>query len=256
MTLLWQGRGVVAISVAVTVLIAALSIVMPGPALLDDDGAINLIGAIWQGGLFVIYAIPLIPVAYGAHIAVLRGEVGFAALQSQGWTGMMRFGRAMIFAAVMLAMLINLYQLVFVQDLLLMTAGRIDAARAVRLILGGAVAFLVLAIVVLFGTWGAMSLQVGQVGQVKVGDVLAIGRENFCFLAWRITAVVLVLPVLSALVLPMMGQVVAVMVALGMPADPAFLIVRSAFSGLIACFAVILISVTFCRAWLRSVNAS
>ncbi|WP_350041535.1 hypothetical protein [Thalassospira sp.] len=253
MTLLWQGRGVVAISVAVTVLIAVLSIVMPGPALLNDDGAISLIGAIWQGGLFVIYAVPLIPVAYGAHIAVLRGEAGLAALQSQGWTGMMRFGRGMIFAAVMLAILVTLYQLVFVQDLLLMSAGRMDGARTVRLIFGGAVAFLVLAIVVLFGTRGAMSVQVGQ---ARGRDVIAIGRKNFWFMAWRITAVVLVLPVLSALVLPMMGQVVAIMAALGMPADPAFLIVRSAFSGLIACFAVILISVTFCRAWLRSANAS
>lgn len=248
MALMWQGRGIVAISVLLTVLISGLSSVAPGPQLLDADGAPNLPGAIWQVMGWMIYAIPLIPVAYSAHIAVLQGEVGFEALRSQGLPHFLRFGSAMMAAALVVAVLVTLYQLVFVSDLLLMSTGRVDASVALRLGAGAVMALLVFTLFVLLGPLGAMSLQAGQ---ARFGDVLAVGRRCFFYLFVRLLAVVLFLPILSALVLPVMGQVVAILVAFGMPADPAFLIVSAAFSALIGCFAVVLVSVIFCRAWLR-----
>jgi len=247
MTLMWQGRGIVALSLLLTVLIGGLSSVAPGPQLLDADGAPNLPGAIWQVMGWMIYAIPLIPVAYSAHIAVLQGEVGFEALRSQGLSHFLRFGSAMMAAA--LAVLVTLYQLVFVSDLLLMSAGRVDASAALRLGMGAVAAFLVFALFVLLGAWGAMMVQAGQ---ARFGDVLAVGRQCFFYLFVRLLAVVLFLPILSALVLPVMGQVVAILVAIGIPADPAFLIVSAAFSALIGCFAIVLVSVIFCRAWLQA----
>ncbi|KZC99904.1 hypothetical protein TH47_18085 [Thalassospira sp. MCCC 1A02803] len=246
MALMWQGRGIVAISVLLTVLISGLGSVMPGPALLDAEGATNLMGTIWQVIWFAIYAIPLIPVAYVSHIAVLRGEVGFAAMRVQGLAGLLRFARGMMAAALVVAVLGTLYQLVFVSDLLLMSAGRVDASAALRLGVGAVTALLVFALFLLLGAWGAMIVQAGQ---ARFGDVLAVGRRCFFYLLVRLLAVVLFLPILSALVLPVMGQVVAILVAIGIPADPAFLIVSAAFSALIGCFAIVLISVTFCRAW-------
>ena len=249
MALMWQGRGIIAISVLLTVLISGLGFVMPGPALLDAEGSPSLIGAIWQVIWFAIYAIPLIPVAYVSHIAVLRGEVGFAAMRMQDLAGLLHFARGMMTAALVVAVLATLYQLVFVSDLLLMSTGRVDASAALRLGVGAVAAFLVFALFVLLGAWGAMSLQTGQ---ARFGDVLAVGRRCFFYLFVRLLAVVLFLPILSALVLPVMGQVVAILVAFGIPADPAFLIVSAAFSALIGCFAVVLVSVIFCRAWLRA----
>jgi hypothetical protein len=249
MSLMWQGRGIIAISVLLMVLIGGLGVVMPGPGLLDADGAPNLTGAIWQVMRLVIYAMPLIPVAYSTHIAVLRDEVGFDAIRSHGLPRFLRFGWAMMAAASVVAILITLYQLVFVPDLLLISAGRADASAAMRLGLGFVVALMVFALFVLLGPWGAMGIQLGQ---ANFGDVLAVGRRNFLYLSLRLLAVVLFLPILSALVLPVMGQVVAILVAIGMPADPAFMIVSAAFSALIACFTVVLVSVGFCRAWLRT----
>ncbi len=248
MALMWQGRGIVAISALLTVLISGLGAVMPGPALLGDDGAPSLTGTIWQVIWFAIYAIPLIPVAYVSHIAVLRGKVGFAAMLSNGLAGLLYFARAMMAAVVVVAVLVTLYQLVFVSDLLLMGTGRVDVSAALRLGVGAVTALLVFALLVLLGAWGAMIVQAGQAG---FGDVLAVGRRCFFYLFVRLLAVVLSLPILSALVLPVMGQVVAILVAVGIPADPAFLIVSAAFSALIGCFAVVLVSVVFCRAWLR-----
>lgn len=83
-------------------------------------------------------------------------------------------------------------------------------------------------------------------------DVLQVGRQSFWYALLRVIAVILFLPILSALGLPLMGQVVAILVALGVAADPAFLIVSAGFSALIACFAVVLVSVIFCRVWLNS----
>ncbi|GAA0631373.1 hypothetical protein TH4_15085 [Thalassospira tepidiphila MCCC 1A03514] len=248
MALMWQGRGIVAISVLLTVLISGLGSVMPGPALLDAEGSTNLMAAIWQVIWFAIYAIPLIPVAYVSHIAVLRGEVGFAAMLSNGLAGVLYFARGMMAAALVVAVLGTLYQLVFVSDLLLMSTGRVDASAALRLGAGAVVAFLVFVLFVLLGAWGAMIVQAGQ---ARFGDVLAVGRRCFFYLFVRLLAVVLFLPILSALVLPVMGQVVAILVAIGIPADPAFLIVSAAFSALIGCFAIVLISLIFCRASLR-----
>ncbi len=249
MALMWQGRGIVAISALLTVLISGLGAVMPGPAFLDTEGTPSLIGAIWQVIWFAIYAIPLIPVAYVSHIAVLRGKVGFAAMLSNGLAGLLYFARAMMAAVVVVAVLGTLYQLVFVSDLLLMSAGRVDASAALRLGAGAVVALLVFALFVLLGAWGAMIVQTGR---ARFGDVLAVGRRCFLYLFVRLLAVVLFLPILSALVLPVMGQVVAILVAVGIPADPAFLIVSAAFYALIGCFAIVLVSVVFCRAWLRA----
>lgn len=248
MALMWQGRGIVAISALLTVLISGLGAVMPGPALLDTEGSTNLMGAIWQVIWFAIYVIPLIPVAYVSHIAVLRGKVGFAAMLSNGLAGLLHFARGMMAAALVAAVLGTLYQLVFVSDLLLMSAGRVDASAALRLGVGAMVALLAFALFVLLGAWGAMIVQAGQ---ARFGDVLAVGRRCSLYLFVRLLAVVLFLPILSALVLPVMGQVVAILVAIGIPADPAFMIVSAAFSALIGCFAVVLVSVIFCRAWLR-----
>jgi len=144
--------------------------------------------------------------------------------------------------------LVTLYQLVSVSDLLLMSTGRVDASAALRLGVGAVTALLVFVLIVLLGAWGAMIVQAGQ---ARFGDVLAVGRRCFFYLFVRLLAVVLFLPILSALVLPVMGQVVAILVAIGIPADPAFLIVSAAFSVLIGCFAVVLVSVIFCRASLR-----
>jgi hypothetical protein len=248
MALMWQGRGIVAISVLLTVLISGLGAVVPGPALLDAEGTPSLIGAIWQVIWFAIYAIPLIPVAYVSHIAVLRGKVGFAAMLSNGLVGVLYFARGMMAAALVVAVLVTLYQLVFLSDLLLMSAGRVDASAAMRLGVGAVTALLVFVLFVLLGAWGAMIVQTGR---ARFSDVLAVGRRCFFYLLVRLLAVVLFLPILSALVLPVMGQVVAILVAIGIPADPAFLIVSAAFSALIGCFAIVLISVIFCRAWLR-----
>lgn len=82
--------------------------------------------------------------------------------------------------------------------------------------------------------------------------MLQVGRQSFWYALLRVIAVILFLPILSALGLPLMGQVVAILVALGVAADPAFLIVSAGFSALIACFAVVLVSVIFCRVWLNS----
>ena len=155
MALMWQGRGIVAISVLLTVLISGLGSVVPGPSLLDTEGTPSLIGAIGQVIWFAIYAIPLIPVAYISHIAVLRGEVGFAAMLSNGLAGVLYFARGMMAAVVVAAVLGALYQLVFVSDLLLMSAGRVDASAALRLGVGAMVALLAFALFVLLGAWGA-----------------------------------------------------------------------------------------------------
>lgn len=249
MTLMWQGRAVIALAVLLTILLAGFSAAIPGPALLGDDGAPSLPGAIWQVILIILHAAPLIPVAYVSHIAVLRRVGGIAALRSDGWGGILRFGRAMMVAVIVFAILATLYQLIFVSDILLMTAGRLDADNAPRLVFGAGLVIGALAAFVLLGSWGAVSIQRGQ---VAVGDVLQVGRQSFWFALLRVIAVILFLPILSALGLPLMGQVVAILVALGVAADPAFLIVSAGFSALIACFAVVLVSVIFCRVWLRS----
>ncbi len=249
MTLMWQGRAVIAIAMLLTILLSGLSAAFPGPALLGDDGAPSLPGTIWQVILIILHAVPLIPVAYVSHIAVLRGVAGIAALRSDGWGGILRFGRAMLVAVFALAILATLYQLIFVSDILLMTAGRLDTDSSLRLVFGAVMAIAALAAFVLLGSWGAVSIQRGQ---VVFGAVLQVGRQSLWYALLRVMTVILFLPILSALGLPLMGQVVAILVALGVAADPAFLIVSAGFSALIACFAVVLVAVIFCRVWLKS----
>ena len=251
MTLMWQGRAVVAIAVLLTILITGLGAAIPGPALLGEDGAPSLPGAIWQMILIILHAVPLIPVAYVSHIAVLRGVVGLAALRSDGWCGILRFGRAMMVAVLVLAILETLYQLIFVPDILLMTGGRMNGDVTLRLGFGAVLMIVALTVFVLLGTWGATSIQRGH---VKFGEVVQVGRLGFWYALLRVMAVILFLPILSALVLPLMGQVAAIFVTVGVAADPAFLIVSAGFSALIACFAVVLMSVIFCRVWLESHN--
>lgn len=161
MTLMWQGRAVIAIAVLLTILLSGLSAAILGPALLGDDGVPNLPGAIWQVILIILHAVPLIPVAYGSHIAVLRGVGGIAALRSDGWGGILRFGRAMLVAVIVFAILATLYQLIFVSDILLMTAGRMDGNGALRLVFGAALVIAALVAFVLLGSWGAVSIQRG-----------------------------------------------------------------------------------------------
>lgn len=251
MTLMWQGRAVIALAVLLTILIAGFSAAIPGPAVLGEDGVPNLPGAIWQVILIILHVVPMIPVAYVSHIAVLRGVVGIAALRSDGLCGILRFGRAMVVAVIVFAILATLYQLIFVSDILLMTAGRLDTDSSLRLVFGAALLIAALAVFVLLGSWGAVSIQRGQ---VAFRNVLQVGQQSFWYAVLRVMAVILFLPILSALGLPLMGQVAAILVALGVAADPAFLIVSAGFSTLIACFAVVLISVIFCRVWLKSEN--
>lgn len=251
MTLMWQGRAVVAIAVLLTILITGLGAAIPGPALLGKDGASSLPGGIWQVILIVLYGVPLIPVAYVSHHAVLRGVVGIAALKSDGWDGILRFARAMMVAVLVLAILATLYQLIFVSEILLMTAGRLDKDSALRLGFGAVLMIVALIVFVLLGTWGAASIQRGH---VKFGEVVQVGRQSFWYALLRVMAIILFLPILSALVLPLVGQVAAILVTVGVAADPAFLIVSAGFSALIACFAVVLMSVICCRVWLKSKN--
>lgn len=249
MTLMWQGRAVIAIAVLLTILLSGLSAAIPGPALLGEDGAPSLPGTIWQLILFILHAVPLMPVAYVSHIAVLHSVGGIAALRSDGRDGILRFGCSMMVAVFLLAILATLYQLIFVSDILLVMTGRLDGDSSLRLVFGAALVIAALAAFVLLGSWGAVSIQRGQ---VAFGDVLQIGRQSFWYALLRVMAVILFLPILSALGLPLMGQVGAILVALGVAADPAFLIVSAGFSALIACFAVVLVSVIFCRVWLKS----
>lgn len=251
MTLMWQGRAGIAIAVLLTILIAGLGAAIPGPAVLGEDGVPSLRGTIWQLILIILHATPLIPVAYVSHIAVLRGVGGIAALRSDGWGGILRFGRAMLVAVIVLAILATLYQLIFVSDILLMTAGRLDGDNAVRLGFGAVLVIVSLAAFVLLGSSGAVGIQRGQ---VAFRNVLQVGRQSFWYALLRVMAVILFLPILSALGLPLMGQVVAILVAFGVAADPAFLIVSAGFSALVACVAVVLVSVIFCRVWLKSEN--
>lgn len=80
------------------------------------------------------------------------------------------------------------------------------------------------------------------------------GRGTFLYVIWRLVAVLLFLPVISTLIVPVIGQMVAIFHVLGIPADVAVLGVRALAAGVIACFVSMLLSVIFVRAFVISLK--
>ncbi|WP_288350718.1 hypothetical protein [uncultured Thalassospira sp.] len=97
-------------------------------------------------------------------------------------------------------------------------------------------------------------VRTGQCVKPGSGAAGQRGRGTFLYVIWRLVAVLLFLPVISTLIVPVIGQMVAIFHVLGIPADMAVLGVRVLAAGVIACFVSMLLSVIFVRAFVISLK--
>ncbi|MDG4721782.1 MULTISPECIES: hypothetical protein [Thalassospira] len=248
----WKNRFVVAVAIIWLVLFDVFDVIVPHPDLLGSDGVLSFAGACWFVLRALIDAFALILVGISAHLSCLVGRDGWGTIRAANRKAVLHCAAGMLGVAVLIIAAILAYQQFLVPDILrALLGGRNEASHPGRLLIGG---------LILIGLLGAIALGASWFAAVLSGAGSSVratwwrGRVTFLFVIWRLVAVLLLLPVISALIVPVIGQMVAVFHVIGIPADAAVLVIPAIVGGMIACFVTVLLSVIFVRSFVISLK--
>ncbi|WP_336082457.1 hypothetical protein [Thalassospira sp. CH_XMU1448-2] len=248
----WQCRSVIAAALLWMVLFAAFDAILPRSGVLGPDGAISVWGGIWFVARFLIDAVAVVSVAFCAHVSVLTRLAGWSAFSIIDRRAAGMFFAGMMLLALLVAVMILIYQLFLVPDILRLLVGNDDAEANTGLGIGVVVVMAFLCLVAVAATWGGAVICGADPSLVATWSR---GKATFRFVLWRMIAVFLVLPVIAALFIPVTGQVVAIVQAIGIPADTGLLVISAIFNGATTCFVIVLLSVIFSRAFIISLKS-
>lgn len=249
----WQCRSVIAAALLWMVLFAAFDAILPRSGVLGPDGAISVWGGIWFVARFLIDAVAVVSVAFCAHVSVLTRLAGWSAFSIIDRRAAGMFFAGMMLLALLMAVMILIYQLFLVPDILRLLVSNDDAeANTGGLGIGAVVVMAFLCLVAVAATWGGAVICGADPSLVATWSR---GKATFRFVLWRMIAVFLVLPVIAALFIPVTGQVVAIVQASGIPADTGLLVISAIFNGATTCFVIVLLSVIFSRAFIISLKS-
>jgi len=249
---LWLNRSVVAAAVSWLALFAVFDAIVPHPALLGPDGVLSLGGTCWFVVRALVDAVALIVVGILAQLSCLTRQGGWGAILAANRKAVLCCSVGMWGLAVLTIAMVLVYQQFFVADIIraLLGSSR-EPSHSGRLLIGAFILVGFLGVIALGANWFPAVLAGADRSMRKTWQR---GRGTFLYVIWRLVAVLLFLPVISTLIVPVIGLMVAIFHVLGIPADVAVLGVRALAAGVIACFVSMLLSVIFVRAFVISLK--